>query len=167
MAYDPFPDRPTFLVPVHPVEIDEPLEIVGLEVLRLHVGEALDISLDPGAEDGSRAPSARDRPDLLGWPCSARLRASDPSRRHCAPSYSRGLALSPPRYGLSEPCWCAWPVACCSTAPMNRWPPLRRPCPWTGPSCASRLPRARPWCRRTTSRLSIHVPKGSPGSSSH
>jgi hypothetical protein len=65
MAYDPFFDRPALLILVQPVEIDEPLEI-GLEVLRLHVGEALDISLDPGAEGGSRAPSARDRPGSAG-----------------------------------------------------------------------------------------------------
>ncbi len=66
MAYDPFFDRPALLILVQPVEIDEPLEIVGLEVLRLHVGEVLDISLDPGAEGGSRAPSARDRPGSAG-----------------------------------------------------------------------------------------------------
>lgn len=51
MAYDPFFDRPALLILVHPVEIDEPLEI-GLEVLRLHAGEVLDISLDPGARVG-------------------------------------------------------------------------------------------------------------------
>ena len=49
MAYDPFFDRPALLILVQPVEIDEPLEIVGLEVLRLHADEALGISLDPGA----------------------------------------------------------------------------------------------------------------------
>ena len=68
MAYDPFFDRPALLILVQPVEIDEPLEIVGLEVLRLHAGELLDISLDPGVEDGSEA-SGVSRIDLVALVC--------------------------------------------------------------------------------------------------
>ena len=49
MADHPFLGRPPLLVPVDPVQVHEPIK-VGLEVLRAHAGEALDVAADPRAE---------------------------------------------------------------------------------------------------------------------
>ena len=49
MADHPLLDGPSVGVPVDPVQVDEPVE-VGLQVLRLHAREAVDVGPDPGAQ---------------------------------------------------------------------------------------------------------------------
>ena len=49
MANHPFLHRPFLLVPADPMQVDEPVEI-GLQVLRLHAREPLDVAAYPGAQ---------------------------------------------------------------------------------------------------------------------